>query len=68
MTFSETIITHYANPRQGSSDGNTVRIIDYTKNGQRHRALVELKAYVCNDQGKTIERVELYSGANLSVA
>lgn len=50
------------------STGSTpsVRIIDYSKNGERRRALVKLLAYVCNDQGKTIERVEVYSGAKLS--
>ena len=46
--------------------GETVRLIDYTKEGIRHRALINRLAYVCNDSGKTIERVELYSGAYLS--
>ncbi len=50
-------------------DANTndsVRILDYTRNGERRRALIRTLAYVCNDQGKTVEKVELYSGAKLS--
>lgn len=49
------------------SSDNSVRVIDYTtQNGERKRALVKLLAYVCNDNGRTIERVEPYSGAKLS--
>lgn len=41
--------------------GNEVRIIDYTKDNTRLRAVVPF-AYVCNENGKTIERVETNSG------
>lgn len=47
--------------------GECVRVIDYTKDGARKRALIKKLCYVCNDQGKTIEKVEMYSGARLSV-
>lgn len=50
----------------GAEPGDSVRIIDYTTNNQRKRALIKLLAYVCNDSGKTIERVEMYSGARMS--
>lgn len=45
---------------------DTVRLIDYTKNGKRIRAAIKELCYICNDQGKTIEKVEMYSGARLS--
>lgn len=46
---------------------DTVRVIDYTADGERKRALVKSLAYVCNDNGKTIERVIANSGAKLSI-
>ncbi len=49
------------------TNGGTLRIVDYTKNGIRKRALISKLAYICNNQGKTIEKVEMYSGAKLSV-
>lgn len=47
--------------------GDCVRIIDYTNAfGVRTRALIKGLCYVCTDEGKTVERVEMYSGARLS--
>lgn len=45
----------------GAHSGQLVRIIDYTKNGENRRALIKDFAYVCNDQGRTIEKVEISS-------
>lgn len=49
-----------------SGAGYIVRFIDYTRNGICYRAMVNTLAYICNDNGKTIEKVEAYSGAKLS--
>lgn len=64
--FSDDYIKLYGHPEL--TNGATVRVIDYTKNNQRFRALISSLCYVCNNQGKTIERIELYSVAKLSVA
>lgn len=36
---------------------STVRFIDFTRNGIRTRLRVDGTAYVCNDSGRTIEKV-----------
>lgn len=51
-----------------AAPGDTVRVIDYTKDGKRKRALIKNLCYVCNDFGKTIEKVSQYSGAKLSLS
>lgn len=65
--LEEKDITTYLNLRQDGTDPRAVRVIDYTRNGRRQRACIEQLCYVCNDGGKTIEKVESYSGCRLSV-
>ena len=36
-----------------------VKVIDYTKNGERYRGLVRSLAYICNRDGKTIQTVTI---------
>lgn len=40
-------------------DDQPVRFIDYTKDGIRNRLYVTNFAYICSDDGKTIERVKV---------
>jgi len=47
------------NLKTGSIRGEHCRHIDYTRNGVRTRLIVRNYAYICNDQGKTIEKVSV---------
>lgn len=51
---------YFRTPKLGSSHIN-VRIVDYKKSGEDfyRRLLVGNIAYICNDQGKTIEKVSV---------
>jgi hypothetical protein len=47
-----------------SADGNTggkmcydIRVIDYLKDGQWHRVAIADHAYLCNDEGRTIQKI-----------
>lgn len=42
--------------------GKRVQFIDFTQDEVRHRLSVYGKAYICNDQGKTIEPVDPVNG------
>lgn len=41
-----------------SSESYTPKFVDYKKNGKLHRLAVADYAYLCNDDGKTIAKIE----------
>lgn len=42
----------------GAKSNDCLKLVDYTISGERIRATINNLCYVCNDTGKTIERVK----------